>query len=167
MPVSGALRRLLHIRDLEEEQHRLALESARTELRRLESALENATVRGRLGRDLAQGRRSIESIDRQAGMVEAGSAELLAAVLLPRIGESRENAARRTQEFLNKRVERRQAETLIEASEAADVLEAARRGQQGLDEWYRSRLYRLHSNARGEESDRVDMQHADGPVDRD
>jgi hypothetical protein len=39
MAVSRALRRLLRIRDLEEEQSRLALESAIGDLNRLESTL--------------------------------------------------------------------------------------------------------------------------------
>jgi hypothetical protein len=164
MPVSGVLRRLLHIRDLEEEQHRLALESARGELRRLESALAYAAARRRLGRDLAEGRGSSESIDRQAGVVEAGAAYRLTEVLVPRIGESQEETARRSEEFLSKRVERMQAETLIEATEAADAVEAARRGQQALDEWYRSRLHRLQSNAK-EPDERPDLRESRDGVD--
>ena len=39
MAVSRALRRLLRIRDLEEEQHRLFLESAMGQMQALESAL--------------------------------------------------------------------------------------------------------------------------------
>ena len=39
MAISRALRRLLRIRNLEEEQSRLAVESALVELRRLEHAL--------------------------------------------------------------------------------------------------------------------------------
>ena len=41
-----------------------------------------------------------------------------------------------------KRVERRQAETLIHETEAQEVIESGRRGQQSLDDWYSSRLYR-------------------------
>jgi len=47
MAVSRALRRLLRIRELEEEQNRLALESALGELNRLEYALEATIERGR------------------------------------------------------------------------------------------------------------------------
>jgi hypothetical protein len=42
MAVSRALRRLLRIRDLEEEQRRVALESALVELHRLQHSLEAA-----------------------------------------------------------------------------------------------------------------------------
>jgi hypothetical protein len=41
-----------------------------------------------------------------------------------------------------KRVERRQAETLIQKTEARDAIEADRHVQQTLDDWYNSR--RLH-----------------------
>jgi hypothetical protein len=45
------------------------------------------------------------------------------------------------QEFILRRVERRQAETLIEETLAQDALEDERRGQRALDDWYRARLY--------------------------
>ena len=45
----------------------------------------------------------------------------------------------RRQEFLAKRIERRQAETLIERSEARDAVDAARRTQRELDDWFLSR----------------------------
>jgi hypothetical protein len=51
------------------------------------------------------------------------------------------------QEFLGKRVERRQAETLIRETEARDAIEAGRRGQQALDDWYRFRLHRAETGA--------------------
>jgi hypothetical protein len=54
MAVSRVLRRLLRIRDLEEEQHRLALESALGVLHRLEGAMEAAGERERQGRAWTQ-----------------------------------------------------------------------------------------------------------------
>jgi hypothetical protein len=42
--------------------------------------------------------------------------------------------------FLAKRVERRQAETLIHEIEAQDAVIAGRRSQQALDDWYLNRL---------------------------
>jgi hypothetical protein len=48
----------------------------------------------------------------------------------------------RREEYLLKRVERRQAETLIQETEARDAIVDGRRGQQTLDDWYSSRLYR-------------------------
>jgi hypothetical protein len=53
-----------------------------------------------------------------------------------------EEVTDRREEFLLKRVERRQAETLIQEIEAREAIEDGRRGQQALDDWYSSRLYR-------------------------
>jgi hypothetical protein len=39
-------------------------------------------------------------------------------------------------------VERRQAETLISEAEARDALDAERKSQQGLDDWFRNRMHR-------------------------
>ncbi len=146
MAVSPALRRLLRIRDLEEEQHRLILELASGELCRLENALAAATARRRRGRELAHSSEGSDpSIDRRAGIVETGAAHRHMTVLSPRIASAQEVAARLREEFLEKRVERRQSETLIEAKEAQDAIDVARRSQQTLDEWYRSRVYRSQS----------------------
>ncbi len=142
MAVSRALRRLLKIRDLEEEQHRLTLESAMGELRRLENALVATARRDKRGRALVgKSASSGELPDRLAGLVESRAAQLGAAVLTPRIAASKSQAVGLRDMYLQKRIERRQAETLIEETEAKDVLEAERRTQQGLDDWYRSRLF--------------------------
>jgi hypothetical protein len=42
-------------------------------------------------------------------------------------------------EFLAKRIERRQVETLIQKTEAEDAVDAGRRAQQELDDWFLSR----------------------------
>jgi hypothetical protein len=166
MAVSRALRRLLRIRDLEEEQHRLVLESALGEIHALERALAATAARDRAGRELSHvGIRSGEWIDRKSGDVERDAAHRSAAVLLPRLAASEEEAAHRRAEFMRKRVERRQAETLIEQTEASDAIEAGRRSQQSLDEWYRSRLYR-QLDSRTEGQSRNESQ-ADGSVDPD
>jgi hypothetical protein len=143
MAVSRALRRLLRIRELEEEQNRLALESASGELNRLERALAAAFERERQGRRLVEASaRSNQLMDRFAGLEETRSAGLHAIALGPRIDAKQEDVTARRQEFLAKRVERRQAETLIEETEAREAIESDRRGQQSLDDWYSSRLYR-------------------------
>jgi hypothetical protein len=143
MAVSRALRRLLRIRDLEEEQSRLALESALGELNRLQDALKATVERERRGRRLVESSaRTGELPDRLAGLEEARAADRLFAVLGPRIAAKEEEVTARRQEFLLKRVERRQAETLIQESEAQEAVEADRRGQQALDNWYGSRQYR-------------------------
>ncbi|MFZ1084999.1 MAG: hypothetical protein WAN35_08540 [Terracidiphilus sp.] len=147
MAVSRALRRLLRIRELEEEQNRLALESASGELNRLERALAAAFERERQGRRLVEaGARNNQLMDRLAGMEETRSAALHATALGPRIDSKNEEVAARRQEFLAKRVERRQAETLIEETEAREAIEADRRAQQSLDDWYSSQQFRESAN---------------------
>jgi flagellar biosynthesis chaperone FliJ len=148
MAASRALHRLLRIRDLEEEQCRLALESALGELNRLENALQAAVDRERRGRMLVEASaRTGELPDRLAGIEETHAADRLFAVLEPRIAAKEEEVMARRQEFLLKRVERRQAETLIEESQAERTIETGRRGQQELDNWYGSRQYRKGAEA--------------------
>ena len=142
MAVSRALRRLLRIRDLEEEQSRLAMESALGELHRLEHALTASAEWERRGRRLVEtSAYSGELQDRQAGLEETRAAARLADVLTPRIAEAEQDVAALREEFLGKRVERRQAETLIEEAEARDAIDADRRSQQALDDWYGNRLH--------------------------
>jgi hypothetical protein len=152
MAVSRALRRLLRVLTIEEEQCRLALESALGELRLFERALSATGDQARNGRRLViASARSGELPDRLAGIEETLAADRRAELLVLRIGEARANSDALRQAFLAKRVECRQAETLITEAEAKDALITARRTQQGLDDWY---LNRLHSSriARAPES---------------
>ncbi len=143
MAVSRALRRLLRIRDLEEEQCRLALESAVGELHRLEQALAETADRNRRGRSLVHASAQTGQLpDRLAGIEESRAADRLVAVLNPRIEAMEAEVTALRQAFIDKRVERRQAETLIQETEAQEAIDAGRRGQQSLDDWYSSRLYR-------------------------
>lgn len=89
MAVSRALRRLLRIRDIEEEQGRLALESALGDLRHLENALAATVERARSGRRLVgTSAHSGELPDRLAGLEETRAADRRAAVLVPRIADA-------------------------------------------------------------------------------
>ncbi|MGD0939170.1 MAG: hypothetical protein ABR905_05610 [Terracidiphilus sp.] len=142
MAASRALRRLLRIRELEEEQTRLALESTLGELNRLQNAMRATVERERQGRRLVEASaRTGELPDRLAGIEEAHAADRLFAVLGPRIAAKEEESVVRRQEFMIKRIERRQAETLIEEAEAEEAIEADRRSQQALDDWYGSRQH--------------------------
>lgn len=142
MAASRALGRLLRIRDLEEEQCRLALESALGELNRLEDALKATVERERRGRRLVDSSaRTGELPDRLAGIEESHAVDRLFAVLEPRIAAKKEDVVARRQEYLSKRIERRQAETLIAESNALEAAEEDRRGQQALDNWYSSRQH--------------------------
>jgi flagellar biosynthesis chaperone FliJ len=147
------LRRLLRIRELEEEQNRLALESAMGELLRLEHALTATLDRERRGRRLiGASAQTGEVMDRVAGFEEKRSADCHAVALKPIIEFQAEEVTARREDFLEKRVERRQAETLIQEAEAQEDLDADRRGQQSLDDWYSSRLYREGAGAELAES---------------
>jgi flagellar export protein FliJ len=143
MPVSRALRRLLRIREIEEEQCRMRLEAAAADLHRLQAALEATTERDRRGRQMvAASAHSGDLPDRLAGMEETRTAARFAEFLHPRIAEQEQQVAQLRQEFLEKRVEHRQAETLIQETEAKDAIEAGRRGQQMLDDWFNARKLR-------------------------
>lgn len=140
MPISRALRRLLRIRELEEQQSRLALESALGELNRIETALASAALRDRRGRQMVASSAQTGALpDRIAGMEESRSAGQRSAALEGRRELVAEQAEGLQASFLARRVARRQAETLIESSKALDTLDAARREQQILDDWHRTR----------------------------
>ena|SRR5208282_2921692 len=143
MAVSRGLRRLLCIRDLQEEHSRLELESALGELHRLEHALQATAERDRQGRRLIEASaRTGELPDRLAGLEESRAASRHALILAPRIADGEEEVVALRKEFLTKRVERRQVETLIEEAEAGDAIESGRRSQQSQDDWYSARRHR-------------------------
>jgi hypothetical protein len=142
MAVSRTLRRLLRIRDLQEEQGRLALESSMGELNRLEDAMKATENRDRLGRRLLDASAHTGELpDRLSGLEESRTAARISAVLAPRIEAKQRDVHIRRQEFLVMRVARKQAESLIEDAESADAIDAGRRGQQSIDDWYSSRLH--------------------------
>ncbi len=143
MAVSRALRRLLRIRDLEEEQARLALESGLAGLHTLEHALAATAERDRGGRRLVkESVRTAELTDRLAGLEETRAAKRLEGVLSPRIAAAGQDVAQLREQYLASRVERRQAETLIQEAEAWDARNADRRSQQALDDWFSNRMHR-------------------------
>jgi hypothetical protein len=74
-----------------------------------------------------------------AGIEEARLAVRHAEMLAPRIAASQADIDALRQDFLAKRIERRQAETLIREIEAKDAVDAGRKSQQALDDWYRNR----------------------------
>ena len=139
MPVSRAMKRLLRVLEIQEEQYRAAFASALADLKRLEGAMAAAAERDREGRRLVVASASTgEQSDRLAGLEETRAARRHSTVLAPRIAEAKLRAGARQREFLDKRIERRQAETLIRNAESEDEIEAERRRQQGLDDWFLS-----------------------------
>ena len=150
MAVSRALRRLLRIREIEEEQRRLALEAALNELARMERALEAAGKRQLRGRRLvALSARSNDPADRLAGLEQAGAAAYHAGHLAGRIESAAGQVAVLRENLLASRVERRQAETLIEETAARDAIVNSRRGQQAQDDWFAMRRFREQAESEG------------------
>jgi flagellar biosynthesis chaperone FliJ len=135
--VSRGLRRLLELRQLEEDQSRLALESGLAELHRLERACDAVAERARRGRQLVHiGIETGELIDRIAGLEEGRVALRQVALLKTRIIQSAQAAEVLRQNYQSARVERLQVETLLREAEAAEALAAGRRSQQALDDLY-------------------------------
>jgi len=154
--VARGLRRLLRIRDLEEEQGRIALESAMGDLRRLEQAQAAAADRDRRGRRLVDASvRTGELHDRLAGLEEIQVSRRLEFALDPLIADAELEVAELREEYLKKRIERRQAETLIQEAVARDALDGERRSQHGLDDWFRNRLHRRTLQAAFEEREKL------------
>jgi hypothetical protein len=147
MAVSRPLRRLLRVLQAQEEQSRTALETALAELHRLERAQTAAQERERGGRQLVaasalSAERIEQMIGRLAGIEESLAAARAAAVLTTRAAAARDDVSECSEEFLARRIDRRQAESLVHKAEAADAIEATRRGQQSLDDWYLNRQHR-------------------------
>lgn len=145
MPVPRSMRRLVRILHMQEEQSRTVLESAVAALRLLEQAEEGTRTRSRAGRRLVatsalESQIARQLVDRLAGLEEMLAASRMAAVLATPASDARQNVALRREEFLARRVERRQAEALVKNAEADQAAEAGRAGQRALDDWYLNRL---------------------------
>jgi hypothetical protein len=82
-----------------------------------------------------------------AGLEETRAADRHREALAPRITDAELDVVELRQEFLAHRVERRQAETLIEETESRDAADAGRRGQQSLDDWFGIRLHQAGTEA--------------------
>lgn len=143
MAATRVLERLLRVLTIEEELAQRALETALAELRRLVSRVEAARERERAGRRLVMASvQTGEVTDRLAGLEEVSIAARSLAVLRPRIAQAEAESAERRQVYLGKRVERRQAETLIREAETQRALEEGRRSQRSLDDWHLERVRR-------------------------
>ena len=151
MSVSKALERLLRIRRLEVEQRRLKLEAALARLQVLEHARHEAAEMERQGRArVIESASSGELADRVAGLVQSDAARARMKMLEPRIAAAEIETFDRRREFLEKRVERRQAATLIEQATARDELEQERRIQGTIDDQFATRIHRqAHEQEQG------------------
>lgn len=149
MAVSKTVRRLLHVLELEEGSRRRELEASQSELAQLEGALTAASKQGIEGRLLfASGVRSDDLSDRLAGQAEIDAGRRCGEVLQQCIQESTQVVESLRTAFIEKRVERKQAETLVKAAEARVSLEEDRRTQQSLDTWFLMRPSEERSDAK-------------------
>lgn len=141
MLISRALQRLLRILDLEEEQRRMALDSARGELAGMERSRNAAVERQRAGRRLiTAGMQRAELEDTLGGIAENEAGARHQAALDRRIAAQTINVSALREAFLSKRIERQQTETLIREAETEQRRLAERRGQQSLDDGYLNRM---------------------------
>lgn len=142
MPVSPSLKRLLRIRELEEELSQSALESAVAEREHFQRKLELAVARKRTGRSLweegIQSKQKDQADQRQAALEEMRIGARLADSASAQLAEAEVQLSARRESYLATRTQRRQAETLIEEAQRDDAQIKLRRNQQELDEWFRS-----------------------------
>jgi flagellar export protein FliJ len=147
MPISLALRRLLRIRELEEEQSRIALETALGEMNRLKAALLGTAQRGQEARRLlASSLQSGNPTDRVACLHEMGATDNLASALSRKLATAAPEMVRLRERLLAKRILRQQAESVIKESDARAESEEERRNQRDLDDLNRARTKRRSVN---------------------
>lgn len=132
------LRHLVQLRQIEEESHASLLEASTAQLRQLAEALKQTRVREAAGRSLVEkGIQTGETQDRLAGLAEIASATRVRSIVMGRKHQEEENLEGIRQRYIVKRMETRQAETLLLAAEENEAQEQQRRGQSALDEWHR------------------------------
>jgi hypothetical protein len=147
MSGSRSLERLLRIRGVEEEQRRRVLEASEVKLRSLVQNRTAALQTEQTGRRReVAGMISGEITERQAGLVESANAQKRARALAARIVVAEGETAAGRQEFLEKRLERQQAETLVEEATARGAVENRRRSQRDIDDWFGTRNHKDREN---------------------
>lgn len=139
-----ALPRILQIRQVEEDHLKARLEAALAKLARLVDSEKATLERERRGRALLlEAIHSDQLQDRHAEMLEIGLAQKLRRATSLKIEEAREAVRQVRAQYMAKRAERRQLETLIEAKRAREAHKASRRQQETVDGQYTSRRFRV------------------------
>jgi flagellar biosynthesis chaperone FliJ len=133
------LARLLDIRQAEERQSRNLMESVVLELRSLENISEDTHKRRKHARGLITTSLSTgDGLDRTAAIEEMAISERVATALQKKIEAIELQVERLRQDFLAKRIERRQVETLIDQAKAQEAIDSKRSTQIAMDDWYRA-----------------------------
>lgn len=139
MPVSRALRNLLKVRNLETEQRRVMLKSAMSELHVLQDALAHARTRRTGARAAALELGLLDVLDRSAFLLQQDTEARLEKALEIRRSDASERAEDARVQFMQKRTEQRQAETLVQAAEKRETADMERRLQRTIDEQHMRR----------------------------
>jgi hypothetical protein len=154
MAASQNLRRLHSIREAEESQRRTQMESALAKLRFLQNTLKDTLEKATQARALiGSSVRSGDQVDRIAALQEMRGAERQMTILPARIAAAEADAASIRQEFLAKRIERRQVESLLDAASSRKMIEANRKSQSVLDEWHLSQRIQKSKSVRSKTSE--------------
>jgi flagellar export protein FliJ len=137
MAAKRVLTQLLRLREIEEEQSRRELEVAIGNQNEMEQELEVARRRQSQGRGrFGSGIADQDAAGRTGGAIEMELASRQHARIQPRLHAAEAEVLRQREEFLLRRMGRRQVETLIENAQAERESEIGRRAQQILDDWY-------------------------------
>jgi flagellar biosynthesis chaperone FliJ len=140
MVVRRVLQRLLRLRELEEEQSRLALEVAVLNRHRLAEELAAAADRQAFGRmTFVAAIPDGDTAGRTGGLFEMERASKERPRLEARLAAADAEVTRQREALLALRTARRQVEALVTEESAALQEEAARREQRMLDDWYSRR----------------------------
>jgi flagellar export protein FliJ len=149
MAVRRVLTRLLRLRELEEEQSRIELEAAVGDRNRIQQDMAAAADRQMQGRrSFAAGIAGKDALGRTGAVMEMEQARQQRLRILPRLETMEAEVARQREEFLLRRTGRRQVETLVENEKGMAAIEAGRRAQQMLDDWYGRRKQKEAARAR-------------------
>lgn len=163
MAQARALRRLLRVRDLEEEQCRMAVAATAAELNRLKSMRETALSSGFQGWQMAtESAHSGELAARLGAVEQTCAAARVAQLAETRIAQAEAQLSTLREAFLAKRLERRQAETLLKEAEARQAGEEARRMQRAADDWYGARKRGTQRLKAGHQETRGTKEREDG-----
>jgi len=142
------LRRLCALRRLQELDQAAQLELARAELARIEGAMREAELRKGAGRLLfSAGAQRGDLGDRVTGIEEVAGATRLGQALLLRQSAALELVRRMQAQYLFKREQRCQVETLLRIESEREALIEQRKSQSSLDEWHRTRRDCVSQNA--------------------
>ena len=137
MAKRNVLERLWRLRELEEEQSRLELESGVAERNRVAQELAEVTAEAaRNRREFAARLGDSDTAARTGALVELGRARRWQSAIRPQLDKAEADVELRREEFLARRTTRRQVETLLDREREAARIETARRAQQMLDDWY-------------------------------